>query len=119
MDSILYCRIKYLCDLNNISLNKLEDHAGLGNGAISKWKSSNSPSIDKVIKVAQFFNVSTDYLLGFSDVATPINELIEDKNIITLQRARVRMTPKDRERMMQMIRLGFDYAFENPDDTGE
>lgn len=116
MDSILYCRIKHLCDINNLSLNKLEENTGLGNGAISKWRNSSSPSVDKVMKVAQYFNVSTDYLLGFSDIETPIRDLIEDKDIITLQRARVRMTPKDRERMMQMLRLGFDYAFEGSDE---
>lgn len=113
MDSVIYTRIKLLCEKMNLPISKLEENAGLGNGAISKWRIANSPSIDKVTKVAKFLNVTTDYLVGISDIETPVSELLEDKDIITLQRARIKMTPKDRERMMQMLRLGFDYAFDD------
>jgi transcriptional regulator with XRE-family HTH domain len=48
-----------------MSIPKLEKELNLGNGAIYKWDKS-SPSIDKLQKVAEYFNVSTDYLLyGF------------------------------------------------------
>ncbi|MDR1132040.1 MAG: helix-turn-helix domain-containing protein, partial [Oscillospiraceae bacterium] len=91
MDPILYDRLKHLCEKNHLSISKLEDKSELGNGIISKWRCGSSPSVDKVMKVAQFFNVSTDYLLGCSDVEAPINEIIKDKDIIALQRARERM----------------------------
>jgi hypothetical protein len=29
------------------------------------------------------------------------------------------MTPKDRERMMQMLRIGFDYAFDDTESPEE
>ncbi|MDR1090334.1 MAG: helix-turn-helix domain-containing protein [Prevotella sp.] len=115
MDPVLYCRIKYLCEKNDVTPYRLEEKINLGNGIISKWKNGSSPSVDKVIKVANFFNVSTDYLLGISDVETSVEDIIEDKNIIALQRAREKMTPKDRVVMMQMLRLGFDYAFDDSD----
>jgi transcriptional regulator with XRE-family HTH domain len=119
MDSVLYSRIKSLCEKNSISFYELEKSTGLGNGAISKWRVSNSPSIDKVMRVAQYFNVTTDYLVGISDIETPVCKLLEDKDIITLQRARIKMTPKDRERMMQMLRIGFDYAFDDTESPEE
>lgn len=36
----------------------------LGNGSIGKWRSGKQkPSLDAVIKIAKYFNVTTDYLI--------------------------------------------------------
>lgn len=59
-------RIKDLCKEKGISHRRLEQELGLGNGAISKWIKS-SPSSDIVEKLADYFNVSVDYLLGRID----------------------------------------------------
>ncbi|SCL87903.1 helix-turn-helix domain-containing protein [Sporanaerobacter sp. PP17-6a] len=56
-------RIKELCLEKKISQRKLESNLGLSNGATSKWGKS-SPSADVLEKVADYFGVSTDYLLG-------------------------------------------------------
>lgn len=55
--------IKKLCSENNTSIPKLEKELGFGNGAIYNWDKS-SPGADKIVKVANFFKVSADYLLG-------------------------------------------------------
>lgn len=58
-------RIQDLCGSKNTTLIGLEREIGLGRGTIRNWD-KNSPSADKVQKVAEFFGVSTDYLLyGF------------------------------------------------------
>jgi transcriptional regulator with XRE-family HTH domain len=60
--------IQFLCKKNDMSIPKLEKELNIGNGAIYKWDKS-SPSIDKLQKVADYFKVSTDYLLyGFDKV---------------------------------------------------
>uniref|UniRef100_UPI0013E0E79A helix-turn-helix domain-containing protein n=1 Tax=Veillonella caviae TaxID=248316 RepID=UPI0013E0E79A len=59
-------RIQELAAKKNISLTKLEESLGFGNGTITKWNAS-TPKVDKLNKVAQYFNVSTDYLIGNSD----------------------------------------------------
>lgn len=56
-------RIKNLADSRNISLAELERRTGLSSGSITKWNKS-SPSIDKVKLIADFFNVTTDELIG-------------------------------------------------------
>jgi len=56
-------RIRKLANKQGFSLTTLEVKLGLGNGTISRWRSS-SPNTDKLQKVADFFNVSLDYLLG-------------------------------------------------------
>lgn len=55
-------RIKELCRLNNISMNKLEDILGFGKGYISKLGES-TPNAAKIKKIADYFNVSVDYLM--------------------------------------------------------
>lgn len=111
MESILYHRIKSLCTEKGITISKLESDLGFSNSSIKKWEKISSPSVDKILKVANYFNVSLDYLLGKTDIVGSISEIIQDEDIISFQRARQKMTPKDRERMMQMLKLGFEYAF--------
>lgn len=56
-------KIKDLAYDKDISIAALERESGLANGAIYKWDKS-SPTIDKLNKVAQFLDVSVDYLLS-------------------------------------------------------
>lgn len=57
-------RIEMLCKEKGVqSLNALEKEVGLGSGTILKWDRQN-PRIDKVQKVADYFNCPVDYLLG-------------------------------------------------------
>lgn len=55
--------IKDLCENKDSSFAKLERDLGFGNGTIRNWD-KNSPSVDKLQKVANYFKVSTDYLLS-------------------------------------------------------
>lgn len=116
MESVLYQRIKILCEKRGISISKLESELGFGNSSIKKWERVSSPSIDKIIKVASYFDVSVDYLLGRTDIEGSISEVIGDEDIISFQRARQKMTQKDKDRMMQMLKLGFEYAFSDQEE---
>lgn len=55
-------RIKKLCDLEHTTFYELEKSEGLGNGTISKWKTS-TPKADILFKIATHFHVSMEYLL--------------------------------------------------------
>lgn len=58
--------IKSLCLSNGTSIPKLEKELGFGRGAIYNWNKS-SPSIDKIQKIASYFNVSLDRIMyGFN-----------------------------------------------------
>lgn len=56
-------RIKELASKQQLTLAELERRLDFSNGSLRKWNSS-TPSGDKIEKVADYFNVSTDYLLG-------------------------------------------------------
>lgn len=55
-------RVKSLCKTNGISMNKLEETLGFGKGYISKLGSS-TPNAAKIKQIADYFNVSVDYLM--------------------------------------------------------
>lgn len=61
--SVMYNRIVQLCKGQKITVKELEKALGFSNGAISHWKTS-IPKADKVLSVADFFNVSVKYLLS-------------------------------------------------------
>lgn len=117
MESVLYQRIKLLCAEKGISINKLESTLGLGLSSIQKWKTATSPSIEKIMKIANYFDVSLDYLVGRQEIKGSAADILKDEDIISFQRAKENMPPKEKELMMTMIRAGFNYAFdENEED---
>lgn len=59
-------RIKNLCNERKITFAEVERKVGISNGQIRRWDTS-SPKIENVEKVANYFDVSTDYLLGRTD----------------------------------------------------
>ena len=59
--------IKELCRENRTSIPRLEKEVGLSNGSIYNWNKS-YPSIDKVVKVADYFGVTIDELIGRSKI---------------------------------------------------
>ncbi len=51
--------------LNQVEMAKI---FGVTKQSVSNWENGNiMPSIDMLIKIANFFSVSTDYLLGLSE----------------------------------------------------
>lgn len=58
-----YEKIQDLSKKRGISVRELEKRLGFSNGYFSKWKKV-SPNSDGLTKVADYFGVSVDYLLG-------------------------------------------------------
>ncbi|MDO7864862.1 helix-turn-helix transcriptional regulator [Brochothrix thermosphacta] len=61
----IFLKVKQLCKENKIAVSELERIMGFGSSSIRKWE-GRSPSAERVKKVAEFFNVTTDYLLDHS-----------------------------------------------------
>ncbi|CVX98467.1 repressor protein [Streptococcus pneumoniae] len=59
-------RIRSLANDRKVTLAELERNLNFSNGSLRKWETS-TPSGDKIEKIADYFNVSTDYLLGRTD----------------------------------------------------
>lgn len=53
-----------LCNENKISPNGLAKQLSISSGAITSWKNGRVPHHSTLLKIANYFNVSVDYLLG-------------------------------------------------------
>ncbi len=56
-------RFYSLCAKNGIKPNPLGQNIGISSGIISKWKKGNIPNGETLLKIANYFNCSIDYLL--------------------------------------------------------
>ncbi|HEL2591900.1 TPA: helix-turn-helix transcriptional regulator [Streptococcus suis] len=59
-------KIKELADKHGISINKLEERLGYSRNTIYNLKTK-KPNAERIAEIADYFNVSTDYLLGRTD----------------------------------------------------
>lgn len=53
-----------LCEEHNIKPNSLGKILGVSSATLTKWKNGVVPRSEILIKIADYFNVSVDYLLG-------------------------------------------------------
>ena len=83
----LYEKIKNLRVHSGMSQVQLAERLGITKSAVNAWESgTNSPSLSYIIRLAQVFGVSTDYLLGVNERLTvDITSLDElQKQAVTL-----------------------------------
>lgn len=58
-------QIRELRNIRGISQIQLANKLGVTKQSVSNWENDNIlPSIEMLVKIANFFEVSTDYLLG-------------------------------------------------------
>ncbi|PAY32267.1 helix-turn-helix domain-containing protein [Ligilactobacillus salivarius] len=106
-----YERIKLLAEKQKISIRKVEEDLGFGNGTLNRWR-KNTPGADKLSKVADYFGVTTDYLLGRTEtpqftskderdiqkkLAEMINGLSDDSSLAYLNNGGTEIDEEDAE----------------------
>ena len=62
----IYEKVQHLAKNQGLSVRELGNKLNIGPTTLYKWKKQ-TPKSDILIKVADYFGVSTDYLLGRSD----------------------------------------------------
>lgn len=113
--SVIFQRIKELCEREGITISKLEHQLGFSGSTIKKWESTASPTAERLVKTANYFNVSADYLLGLSDLEINIGDPgfseKERQDFVTFSRGFKKMTTEDRSRMILVLKLAFSDIF--------
>ncbi len=61
---MFFTRYQQLCQQRGISVYRACTDIGLNRSAVAKWKSGGKPNGSTAARLAQYFGVSTDYLLG-------------------------------------------------------
>lgn len=89
-------RLKSLRKEAGLTQKEIADHFKTSPQSYAQWeKGLRSPSKESLEKLAQFFNVSTDYLLGNSELKNPEDQL---SNVELLFRKTSKdMTPEQKE----------------------
>lgn len=79
---MLNTQIKKLRTSMGISQVDLAKQLGVTKQSVSNWENDNiQPSIDMLVRIALFFNVSTDYMLGLETKKTIDVSKLSDKQI--------------------------------------
>lgn len=67
---MFYDRFRQLCERKGITCNKAALEIGLSNATPTKWKKTGATPVGETLdKIAAYFGVSTDYLLGKEEKA--------------------------------------------------
>ncbi|MBR0485219.1 MAG: helix-turn-helix transcriptional regulator [Oscillospiraceae bacterium] len=74
-------RIEMLCLQAGISKSKLFADCGLNRSIIDNLKKGSVPSVDKIAAIAEYFNVSTDYLIGRTEDSSVENESVSPVSV--------------------------------------
>ena len=73
---MFYDRFKTLCDQRGISCNKAALEMGLSNATPTAWKKRGlTPKADTLEVIANYFGVSTDYLIGKEEKENSLSEI--------------------------------------------
>lgn len=81
---MFFDRFKKLCDENNVSIYKAATEIGLNRAAANKWKAGSIPNGQTLTKLADYFGVTNDYLLGKDNEKAPAESderTVSDKDI--------------------------------------
>ncbi len=94
----------------NLSQAELAKAVGTSQKNISRWENGeNEPTAYFIIKVAEFFDVTTDYVLGMND-HFELSKQHEDKPEVTPEERKIlnayrELTPSNRELVLRMLKL--------------
>lgn len=102
-----------LCEKNHVTPNKVSRETGISTATLTSWKQGKyTPKTDKLKKIADYFNVSVDYIMRKEDVewdpesqtVTRSVNLSEEEEYILLEYRNADATQKE------MIRRIFAYS---------
>lgn len=83
--SLFADRLQDLISKSGKTISILSKEMGISEGSLSKYQNdSGEAGIIKLAKLAKYFKVSTDYLLGLTEVKTPNTEIQAVSNMLGL-----------------------------------
>lgn len=106
-------RIKKLAKNRGVTLQKVANKLGFGESTLYKWKNQ-TPNGEYLAKVADYFDVSVDYLIGRTDNkqiskenTQPQGKNAHTKTFEMIQREAGDYTPEDQEELLKLMRIVF------------
>ena len=78
---MFFNRFRTLCEERGISVYRACTDIGLNRSAVAKWKDGGKPNGTTAAKLADYFGVTTDYLLGQAEQRQPQTKQVSDEDI--------------------------------------
>ncbi len=104
---MFYDRFRELCERRGISCNRAAIEMGLSNATPTAWKKRGlTPKADTLALIANYFGVTTDYLLGEEIAPTPQGErdILDDVDVAFYGEYK-ELTDDDKETVRDMVRI--------------
>lgn len=67
MESSFFARFSALCKESRTTPNAVAKQIGVSSGSVTAWKNGTAPRNATLARIADYFGVTTDYLLGKSN----------------------------------------------------
>lgn len=96
MSQMFANRIKYLRQTRELNQVQLAERLGVTKQSISNWENDNiMPSVEMLGKIADFFNVSTDYLIGRNEKKHSDGNMIDVTGLKPCQIEHIKLLVED------------------------
>ena len=66
-ENIFFARFQALCRQRGTSVNAVAKLIGASSGSVTAWKHGTEPRSGTLVKIAEYFGVTSDYLLGMEE----------------------------------------------------
>lgn len=87
---MFYERLNALCHLHGTTITEVAvTQLNVASSAPTSWKKGSTPRADTVVRAAEYFGVSADYLLGLTDA--PLQPTKADSNASDVNRVFARL----------------------------
>ncbi len=113
----MYERFMQLLQENSVTPYRVSKETGVTQTTLSDWKTGRAtPKTATLQKIADYFNVSLDWLTGSSECRNRVENInTEDipEEIVILNRAAKKMTPAQRQKLLEVARVMFKEEFDD------
>lgn len=104
-------RLKELREKHGLTQEQLAKILNITRSTVAGYETKRKqPDYEKLKILADFFNVSIDYLLGHTDIKNNTKQNLNN-DIIRIERARRKMPKDEQENMMKVLEAAFAKYF--------
>ena len=99
---MFYERLQQLCNEKGVKITNVVSELKISTGNLSKWKNGVQPKATTLSNLAAYFNVSTDYLLGNTDVKEPSASITFDDFTAAMHNQSKLLTDEQKQQLIKM-----------------
>lgn len=92
-----------LCDSIGKKPNPVGKELGIGSATITQWKNGSIPSGEKLVILAKYFGVSTDYLLGNTHTSSENDKEMSTEDIEIMKMIKS-LSPEKKEMFLKFLK---------------